>query len=526
MANSGVIAFGTTNQRVGQTVAPVPLAGGSNLTNITVTGNTFQYSVSEVAILNVGMFLQTIDDDKTYSIEIFDVTAGTVAQQFTATADGQSANSYQNFVFNFNVISGHSYSIRMRGFGGGDNQLVVTNGTLWSTTLASGGSGGASFDQITSGVNVTATMTVGSGASMKVAIGGAFGQSSVEPTTTVLGSGTVGGGIVAGTAGINSVFIGQNAGATSGGLRNVTIGFNAGQNISGSDNVCVGSSAGKSMGSASQSVFIGASSGQLGAGSSQSTFVGNSSGLNVTGSGNTLIGQAAGGATLGGGVNNVIIGAGCDTNAGATGGAIIIGGTTSVKGSSSSIIITTSAITSSTTNDFVIRSGDTGVHRVAAGVLTPDLGSATAGWMQTAGSVALAASYTNNTATFSNTNLSVTLIAGRTYSFSAALYVSNSTITEGVKIDFGGGAATATSFTAQAIISDGTTVDASTRLTALTTVASAATLTNSGVILVTGTIVVNTGGTFIIRAAENSTAAGTLTMTLGSYLTMWDTITA
>lgn len=526
MSNSGVIAFGTVNQRVGTSPSVLPLLGGSNLTNISISGNTFSYSVSEVAILNVGVFLQTIDDDKSYSIEIFDVTAGTSAQSYSAVADGQSASNYQSFVFNFGVISGHQYSVRMRGLGGGDpnNQLVVSQGTIWSTNLAGGG-GGVAFSAITSGTNTTATMTVGNGAVINVAIGGAIGGSSVEPTTTVLGNGTIGGGIVAGTAGTSSVFIGQNAAATATGQRNVIIGCNAGQNITSSNNVFIGYQTGKSQGAVTGCTFVGANAGQTSGGASNCTIVGQQAGFNVNGAGNTLIGQLAGGATLSSGVNNIIIGINADTNAFATGGAIIIGSNTAV-GSSSSIIIATGATSSSTTNDLIIRSGDTGINRVAAGVIQPNLGSATAGWMQTAGRVALAASYTNNTATFSNTNLSVTLIAGRTYSFSAALYVSNSTITEGVKIDFGGGAATATSFTAQAIISDGTTVDASTRLTALTTVASAATLTNSGVILVTGTIVVNTGGTFIIRAAENSTAAGTLTMTLGSYLTMWDTITA
>lgn len=541
MSNSGVIAFGTVNQRVGTSPSVLPLLGGSNLTNISISGNTFSYSVSEVAILNVGVFLQTIDDDKSYSIEIFDVTAGTSAQSYNAVADGQSASNYQSFVFNFGVISGHQYSVRMRGLGGGDpnNQLVVSQGTIWSTTLAGGGSGAVAFSAITSGTNTTATMTVGSGAILNVAPNGEIGASSIDTTTTVLGHqagksltangktsvyvGNLSGTLITGTNPANNTFIGYNSGGSDTGLNsgsNTYIGSFAGANANGANDT--------------QNTFVGRGSGVSANGSASggNTALGNGSlSALTTGVFNVGVGYNAGGSTQKTGSSNILIGV-ADTNANASSNAIVIGavpGTGSaVKGSSSSIIISVAVINSATTNDLYIGSGDTGFNRVAAGVMQPNQGNGTttAGWIQTAGGVSLAGNYTNATAGLTNTNLSVTLIAGRTYSFFAALYVSNSTTTDGVQIDFGGGSATATNFIAQAIISDGTTVDSNTRLTTLTTTSSAATLTNSGVITVSGTITVNAAGTFIIRAAENSHTVGTLTMSQGSFLRMWDTITA
>src|ERR1035437_3746070 len=128
-------------------------------------------------------------------------------------------------------------------------------------------------------------------------------------------------------------------------------------------------------------------------------------------------------------------------------------------------------------------------------------------------SSSLAANFTKANATFGNTALSVTLVAGKTYAFQTNLYCSNSTAGEGVKVDFAGGAATATTFIAG---ENDPTINLTS--TTLAGVFNAATLTGTQVLSIKGTIIVNAGGTFIVRAAENSTSTGTLTCLTGSSL--------
>src|SRR6185312_2229509 len=96
---------------------------------------------------------------------------------------------------------------------------------------------------------------------------------------------------------------------------------------------------------------------------------------NTTGSNNTFVGASAG-ATNTTGANNVVIGSGGDTHA-ATGvsNAIVLAGATGVKASATSIVIATQAVDSSTANDLIVRSGDTGMSRKAAGRLQSTDGS-------------------------------------------------------------------------------------------------------------------------------------------------------
>lgn len=165
---------------------------------------------------------------------------------------------------------------------------------------------------------------------------------------------------------------------------------------------------------------------------------------------------------------------------------------------------------------------DTGVSRAAAGVVTATDGSTGRGWLKNnEGDICLASDFTNATATLASTNLSVTLIAGRTYTFTGALFVSNSQSGEGVKLDFDGGSATATSFICQFFMGD-TGGDLNTRVTAIATDATNATVTGNQVVYINGCITVNAAGTLILRAAENTHTSGTLTVSAGSWLTFRD----
>lgn len=165
--------------------------------------------------------------------------------------------------------------------------------------------------------------------------------------------------------------------------------------------------------------------------------------------------------------------------------------------------------------------GDWGLARLVAGVGKVTDGSSGLGWLQRAGQSYLAADATNATATLATTGLSVTVKSGRKYAFKCVLYVSDSVAAEGAQIDFGGGTATATNFRAHVTGFD-TALTVNTQLSSLTGVASAGTFTGSGMMEIHGSFEPSANGTFIPRFAQNTHAAGTLTLFRGSHLLMWD----
>lgn len=128
-----------------------------------------------------------------------------------------------------------------------------------------------------------------------------------------------------------------------------------------------------------------------------------------------------------------------------------------------------------------------------------------------ANSAFLASNYTNATAGFTNTTLSMTLTAAKTYAFACQVFASNSTAADGFQIDFAGGSATATTF----IAGSNTTLVTGTTSTLAGTFSNA-TLTGTNLVSINGTIVVNAGGTFILRGAEVAHTVGTLSFLTGS----------
>lgn len=169
---------------------------------------------------------------------------------------------------------------------------------------------------------------------------------------------------------------------------------------------------------------------------------------------------------------------------------------------------------------------DTGLVRVAAGVVGPSDGGATANtWFQnTGGEACLAAVFTNATATLAPTALaSLPLTGGRSYRIEGLLQVSNTVAAEGVQFNFNGGTATATTFfvAAQAV---GSVTAGTLASTTLAGVLNYTVVTGTDYILISGFIKVNAGGTVILQAAENSHATGTLTLGAGSWLAFYDTV--
>ncbi len=136
----------------------------------------------------------------------------------------------------------------------------------------------------------------------------------------------------------------------------------------------------------------------------------------------------------------------------------------------------------------------------------------------------LTADFTDTTGALANlSDLTLTLAAGQRYVGQLVFRCNNSAPLDGIQLDFNGGTATMTSFWAAASISisGGTdTIVGSPFSSSLGGAIAYSVLTGETLLIVQVSLVVNAGGTFIPRAAENSHTTGTLTVELGSYLTL------
>lgn len=133
---------------------------------------------------------------------------------------------------------------------------------------------------------------------------------------------------------------------------------------------------------------------------------------------------------------------------------------------------------------------------------------------------ALTADVTNATTTMANlTGLSVTLEAAAVYVGRLVLYCVDSVAADGIKLDFDGGAATATAFRAHGQILN-TALLTSAQISAIATDITAATVTGDALAVVEFTITVNAAGTFIPRFAQVAHTTGTATAYRGSSLSL------
>lgn len=121
---------------------------------------------------------------------------------------------------------------------------------------------------------------------------------------------------------------------------------------------------------------------------------------------------------------------------------------------------------------------------------------------------------TSDTTLANVTGLSITVVAGRTYSFKAVLYTS-SNVAGGVKAAIAG-TATATAITYEALTFDGAVLLAQTRATALGTTVGAVTAVTAALIVITGTITVNAGGTLTVQFAQNASNGAASSVLVGS----------
>jgi hypothetical protein len=133
----------------------------------------------------------------------------------------------------------------------------------------------------------------------------------------------------------------------------------------------------------------------------------------------------------------------------------------------------------------------------------------------------MTADATKTDTTFANlTDLTVSNIAsGRKYTGRLVIKCNNSTAAEGIKFDFNGGSATVSAFWAAAAETvGGTTVLGTVISTSLAGVINFTTITGETLIVIEFSFVASGAGTLIPRFAENSTAAGTATVELGSFI--------
>lgn len=189
--------------------------------------------------------------------------------------------------------------------------------------------------------------------------------------------------------------------------------------------------------------------------------------------------------------------------------------TTGLELKSSNIIGFSSTSAYSGTKDATIYR--TGVNELALGT-TGATGAGTTK-LNTGNTVGLTADYTNATASYTSSNFSRTLVAGQRYAIDAVISCNQSVAIDGAYFSFGG-SATATSYRGTAIAIDSAGVTTVSTATALTTDLGATTFTGRGVIRISGTVVCNAGGTFILQGRMESVTTGLLTMDKETYLSV------
>lgn len=168
---------------------------------------------------------------------------------------------------------------------------------------------------------------------------------------------------------------------------------------------------------------------------------------------------------------------------------------------------------------------DIGFKRVAAGVVGFTDGSSGTGWLQNSAGVAiLDANFTSTSTTMANTNLTCTVISGRSYAFRLLLPIDNATAGDGFKCDFDGSTATMTRFLACAK-SVGTITEGVVTSAALATDFTFTSVTSTAFVIIEGSFKASGNGTFKLRAAKNSDAAGaTMTLLAGARMELNDMV--
>jgi hypothetical protein len=405
---------------------------------------------------------------------------------------------------------------------GGGSGGSATNITIGTTTVTGGGTNRVLYEDSAQKVAASASFTFDGTtieSSLQTNISGPDATTNVEIGSTAndANAGTGGTSVVIGnaaTAGQNPagiVLVGSAAtNITSAGTDSVGIGRAA--SVAGANAISIGAAAT----SAASGIAIGSATSAV---SGQSVAIGVSSAATV----NTFVSGSANHV-----MSNVYFGKGITSTAASaysingTGGSgadnagadlILASGASTGAGAPANVKIQSTLVAgSSSTAQALV---DTAIYK--------------SGWQQLQrGEVALNGNYTNATASFTSTALSVTVVNARTYKFTCCLFFADSTAADGAQFDFNGGTATATNFIAQAVATNNAGAILAVTNAASTTLATAIqvalALTSQTLIVIQGSFVPSAAGTFIVRAAQTAHSTGTLTVNRGSFLSMADVV--
>lgn len=428
------------------------------------------------------------------------------------------------------------------------------------------------------GSGTTVNTRFGSGSGNDTATGDqncVYGQGSLVALTT--GTGNVGIGracLTNATSASTCVVMGRNSGngiTTAAGMVALGDQVMAAGTITGSNCVAICNGALANLTSGSYNLAVGFNTGYNLTSASFCSFYGQSAGSSVTtGDYNTFLGRGTISPVVTTGTNNVGLGSAVSTTATDTSYAVMLGdyaiaasnelalgpnvnfqtwyGVSSTSATVARADLTVSWISSTHASRkarAILNVWDTAAREAlrldatgsaaqigiggavdSARLLKINGDTASTGWIQQqAARSRVTADATKTDTTFANlTDLSLTLTAGRMYTGRLVIKCVNSTATEGIKFDCNGGSATMTNFWAGAgiLASGGTDVVGTNISTSLAGVINFTTFTGESVVVIELSMVVNAGGTFIPRFAENSTAIGTATVRLGSYLWLED----
>src|SRR5262249_7630642 len=128
-------------------------------------------------------------------------------------------------------------------------------------------------------------------------------------------------------------------------------------------------------------------------------------------------------------------------------------------------------------------------------------------------------SVTSSTTLTNVTGLTVTVVAGKTYSFVATLFTT-SNVAGGVQAAIAG-TATATAIIYEGETTAGAAIGAQTRASALATAVGAITAVTAARIDIMGTITVNAGGTLTVQFAQNASNGTASVVKQGSTFRVW-----
>lgn len=143
------------------------------------------------------------------------------------------------------------------------------------------------------------------------------------------------------------------------------------------------------------------------------------------------------------------------------------------------------------------------------------------GFLNTGGDSRVTADFsvTSSTTLINITGLTVTVVAGQTYSFLGVLYTT-SNVAAGVKAAVAG-TATTTSIVYEGQATASSAISAQTRGAALATTVAAVTAVTAARIDISGTITVNAGGTLTLQFAQNVSNAAASIVLRGSWFKVW-----